>query len=381
MSRPEPPAAGAVPSRLLPIDRVGSRELEERIRAAQQRGVDVLMLEGSPKLIMPEHVQEAAAACHRPLPQPSEGAEVLREAIHEAWAGEFGAPPISLLVTNGAMHALNLLFRAVLRPGDNVVIPAPNFFFSGAIALAGGEARFVQSEMDSGWAWDVDALEQACDDATRAIVFSNPVNPTGYLPAEETLEALLQLARSKQILVVSDESYSRYVYDGRFVSLAAVPEFTDVGVVIRSFSKDYALAPWRVGYMAAPGWLMPALVTILEWELLYVSDIAQRVAAAAVRGPQTWLADVPHEYRERRDRVLAAVRANPRLACTQPPAAPFLFVDTRGLGDADPVETLLAVGIPTVSGRYFGTHDRYVRIPFGGSAETLSALCSRLSTV
>jgi aspartate/methionine/tyrosine aminotransferase len=283
------------------------------------------------------------------------------------------------------MQALNLVFRTILRSGDNVVIPAPNFFFSGAVALAGGEVRMVSSQMRLGWEWDIDALEQACDGQTRAIVFSNPVNPTGYLPSKEMLRALLEIAEAKDLLVVSDESYSRFVYEGAFSSLGGLPGFGEYGIVIRSFSKDYALAPWRVGYIIAPIPLVLSLQAVLEWEILSVSAVSQRVAAAAALGPQDWLAGIPDAYRVRRDQVLEAVGNNPRLSCAKPPAAPFLFVDGVRLTGSPPVAdaaaTMLAAGIPTVPGRCFGTDDRYVRIPFGGSTKTIAVLCDRIASL
>jgi len=367
------------------LDRVGSRELEDRIAIARARGIDVLPLEGSPKLTLPDHIRAAAAAAlERPAPQPSEGAADLRAAIAELWLQEVGRPlqAGSLLVTNGAMHALNLVFRAILAPGDNVVIPAPNFFFSGAVALTGAEARYVDASSDGSPGWAPSLVERACDARTRAIVFSNPVNPSGYLPAAETLEEIVAFARGRGLLVLSDESYNRYVYDGSFATLAALPGFGECGIVIRSFSKAYALAPLRVGFVVAPDALTRAMTHILEWEILYVSEVAQRAAAAAITGPQDWLQAIPAEYRSRRDRVHAVVAQHPLLSAGKPAAAPFLFLDVESLQHelGDPVEALLAHGIPTVAGRYFGV-DGHVRLPFGGSPETVAALCNRLARV
>lgn len=376
---------GAAPAAA--IDRVGSRELEERIGVAVERGIDVLPLEGGPRLPLPPHVRSAVERSFDDgRPQQSQGSPALREAIVDAWAAEPGTTldPANVVVTNGAMQALNLVFRSLLGPGDNVVVPTPNFFFSGAIALAGGTPRFVPSGYDeaSGWHdWDPDALERALDDRTRAIVFSNPVNPSGYLPSPEVIAAVLSLAERRGIYVVSDESYDRFVFDGPMTPLAGLGP-SDHAIVVRSFSKSLALAPWRIGYVVAPTPVVRLLTTVLEWESLYVSDTAQRAATAALTGPQDWLRPAIARYRTSRDAVWRAVNDNQLLSCPLPAAAPFVFVQVDKLlaAGVDPVSAFLAVGVPTVSGSYFGARE-FVRLPFGGPADVIDRLIERIPQV
>jgi aspartate/methionine/tyrosine aminotransferase len=370
---------------IVEIDRVGSRELEDKVRRAVRQGVDVLALEGSPRLPLHSDVRAAAiAALADPRPQPSHGAAELVSAIVAAWRREHGTDIAvgNILVTNGATQGLNLLFRALLAPGDNVVVPAPNFFFSGAVALARGETRHVPFDVERDWSWDPVALERAIDSRTRAIVFSSPVNPTGYLPSREVLAALLEIAERRGIFVVSDESFDRFVYGPGFTAAGRLAGPEGRLIVVRSFSKGFGLAPWRVGYVVAPERVVRSLTTVLEWECLYVADSVQRVAAAVLASGVAPVDTVLDRYRDHRDRVWRAVNENPRLSCALPAATPFVFVDVTALTTQgqDPVDVLLAAGIPTVAGRYFGAPG-YVRLAVGGSAAVLEALVERVKVV
>ncbi len=369
------------------IDRVGSRELEDLVRSAAAQGIDVLPLEGGPRLPLEAHVRAAAeSAFDDARPQHSQGAPELREAIRATFRAETGADTSvqNIVVTNGAMQGLNLLFRAMLAPGDNVVVPTPNFFFTGAVELAGGVPRFVQSGYDreSGWQpWDPVAVERAIDSRTRAIVFSNPVNPTGYVPSREVLTALLDVAERHGTYLVSDESYDRFVYDGPFTPLASCGD-SEFAVVVRSFSKAFALAPWRVGYLVAAERLASVLVKILEWESLYVADVAQRIATAALSGSQAWLQPLLGRYRESRDSVWRAVNDNGTMSCALPAGSPFVFVDVSSYISAsvDPVAAFLSLGIPTIAGGYFGAPG-FVRLPFGGPPDVIARLVERVADV
>jgi aspartate aminotransferase/aminotransferase len=380
-----PPSAPACLPGVVDIDRVGSRELEDKIRRAVRQGVDVLSLEGSPRLPLCSDVRAAAvAALADPWPQPSHGAPELVSAIAAAWQREHGTgiEERNVLVSNGATQGLNVLFRALLAPGDNVVVPAPNFFFSGAVALARGEIRHVPFGVERDWTWDPGALERAIDSRTRAIVFSNPVNPTGYLPSRDVLAALLEIAERRGIFVVSDESFDRFVYGDGFTAAGRLAGPEGRLIVVRSFSKSFGLAPLRIGYVVAPERVVRSLTTVLEWECLYVADGGQRVAAAVLVSGAPSVDGILDRYRRHRDRVWRAVNENPCLSCALPAATPFVFVDVTALTalGQDPVDVLLAVGIPTVAGRYFGAPG-YVRLAIGGSADVLDALVKRARVV
>jgi aspartate/methionine/tyrosine aminotransferase len=348
-------------------ERLATLAAEDVLEQRRADGRPGLRLGGAASRPLPEHVRRAVAEAMddfaaRP---PSRGLLDLRGAV-AAWVGESGAvvdPDTDVLVTHGGMHALSIACRALLTRGDRVLIPAPAFYFGGPVELAGAEPVYVSSSPADGWRLDADALADAVDDRTRAIVVCNPVNPTGHLPDRTELEAVLAVAERADLLVVADESYERYVYDGA----AITPILTLAGarsrtVLVRGVSKSFAMPGWRVGFLVGPAELLEPCVTLFEWECLRGNSVAQRAAAAAIGGPREWLADIVPAYERNRDLVYDALAASAHLTCVAPRACPFVFVasDEPGLD-----EHLAEAGVPFVAGRHFQASD-YVRVPFGG---------------
>jgi len=361
---------------LLDLDRVGSRELEDWIEAAGHEGL--LRLRGGPVRPLPKHVREAIlAALDEPDRRPSRGLPELRAAIAAELVRQAGVavdPEQEVLVTNGAMQALNIVCRALLEPGDQVVIPTPNFFFDGVVRLAGGEPIYVPCSENEGWRWDLDRIEAAVTPRTRILVACNPTNPTGYLPSRADLEALCAMAERHHFVVLSDESYDRFVYDNaRLTCLLELRGSSSNLILVRSLSKSHALAGWRMGYISARPDLIDAFRKVLEWECLHCAYVPQRAATAALEGPQEWLSHLASEYQAVRDQLWATLSESRWLSCAKPLAGPFFFLNVRRAEEAshqDGSEMLLGAGLPTVPGRYFQSPG-YVRLPFGADPSTL----------
>ena len=367
------------------LESVGSRDLEKRIASLQRTGMKILPLKGGATRPLPEHIRKAVLqALDEGDVRPSRGLSELREAITDLLQQEIGVsidPERHVMITNGAMQALNITFRALLNPGDRVVIPSPAFFFGGMIRLAGGEPVYVPCSENEEWRWDLARISQAIDARTKLVLACNPTNPTGYLPTPEDLQRLLDLAKKHNFLVVADESYKRFVYDGAAFSSAGALLATHENVIlISSMSKDYAIPNWRVGYIVASASLISTFVKLLEWECLHCGYVGQKVAAAAIQGPQDWLVDLPSAYQRNRDIAYEAVQQTQILSCVKPKAGPFLFVNVFGCErDCGKVaeELLVDAGIATVPGSYFQAPG-YLRVPFGGTTDTLHALANSL---
>jgi aspartate/methionine/tyrosine aminotransferase len=349
-------------------DRIGSLWVEEQYAARRavsggQAPGQVLRLRGSAARPLPPHVREAAIAAlaeHDRTP-PSRGLSELREALGRLHGRD---PEHEVLVTSGAQHALSLCFRALLAPGETALVPAPAYFFAGPIEAAGGRAVYVHGREEDGWRWDLDAIERALDARTRVIVACNPGNPTGYLPSADEVAGLAALAERHGVTLLADEAYERYVYEGR--RLASVLDVAGEAVLVRSIGKSYAVPSWRLGYVVAPPDVVDRCVRALEVDCIRCPYVGQRVALAAVDGPQDWLADLAAEYERYRDAALAAV-AGVGLSVAPPAAGPFLFVHLAGAGE----EELLEAGIPAVPGRFFQAPG-YARLPFGGADDALA---------
>jgi aspartate/methionine/tyrosine aminotransferase len=314
-------------------------------------GTEVLPLKGSMAAPLPAHVREAvlAAVEEHAVTPPSRGHLALREAIAQSLPAP-ADPERGILVTNGAMHALSLLFRALLEPDDEVLVPVPCYFFAGLIERAGGVFVPVPS-------WDPSAIEAAVTPTSRALVLTNPNNPDGRLPSRTEIDQLLALAARQGLTVITDEAYERCIHEGELASAWGAPNV----VLIRSLGKSLAMPAWRVGFVAAEPAVIDACLRELEWDVIRVGHVAQRAATAALEGPQDWLDEVADGYRRDRDAAYAAIAEHPRLSAALPAAGPFLWLELGELSSED----VIAEGLPVVDGAAFGTPG-FARLPFGG---------------
>jgi aspartate/methionine/tyrosine aminotransferase len=330
-------------------DEMPSIALERRLA-----GTDVLPLKGTVAAPLPEHVRVAVLAAlseHETTP-PSRGLTPLREAIARSLPAP-ADPEREILVTNGAMHALSLTFRALLDPGDEVIVPTPCYFFSGLIERAGGVFVPVPS-------WDPEAIERAVTPRSRALVVTNPNNPDGHLPSRAEIDELLALASRHDLTVITDEAYERCIHDGELASAWGAPNV----ILIRSLGKSLAMPAWRIGFVAGEPSVIDACLRELEWDVIRVNHVAQRAVTAALDSPQGWLAEIAEAYRRDRDAAHAMIAEHPILSAALPAATPFLWLKLGGLSSED----VIAEGLPVVDGAAFGTPG-YARLPFGGFAK------------
>ena len=329
-------------------DEMPSIAVERRLAST-----DVLPLKGSMAAPLPQHVREAVVAAldeHTVTP-PSRGHLALREAIARSLPAP-ADPEGGILVTNGAMHALSLVFRALLELGDEVIVPVPCYFFAGLIERAGGVFVPVPS-------WDPSAIDAAVTPKSRILVLTNPNNPDGHLPSRTEIAELLALASRHNLTVITDEAYERCIHEGELASAWGAPNV----ILIRSIGKSLAMPAWRIGFVAGEPSVIDACLRELEWDVIRVSHVAQRAATAALEGPQDWLDEIADAYRRDRDAAHAAIAEHPRLSAALPVAGPFLWLELGGLSSGD----LIAEGLPVVDGAAFGTPG-YARLPFGGFA-------------
>jgi len=317
-------------------------------------GREMLPLKGTLAAPLPPHVREAVAAAldEYAVTPPSRGHVALREAIARSLPAP-ADPERGILVTNGAMHALSLTFRALLSAGDEVIVPTPCYFFAGLIERAGGVFVPVPS-------WDPATIERAVTRRSRALLLTNPNNPDGYLPSRAEIDELLALASRHELTVITDEAYERCIHEGELASAWGAENV----ILIRSLGKSLAMPAWRLGFVAGEPRVIDGCLRELEWDVIRVSHVAQRAATATLDGPQDWLDEVRDRYRRDRDAAHAMIVEHPILSAPLPAATPFLWLTLGELSSDD----LLDAGLPVVDGAAFGTPG-YARLPFGGFAE------------
>lgn len=334
----------------------------------------------------PPHVVAAAeAAARKPEGVPSLGLKLLREALAKQLSSETASAvtPDEIAVTNGAMGALSVLWSALLEPGDEVVVPAPNYYVEGSILLAGAKFRPVLAISANCTDWD--RIQQSITDSTKAVFLTNPNNPTGKAFTPDDLFALDELANAHPtVWLVIDESYEAVQHDGRS-HLAAWRSgaIRDRSVIVRSFSKSYAVTWLRVGWLAAAPDVVRNVARVIEWQQLYGSCLNQRVALAVLEGDRSWLAPALAGFSQGRDMLYEQLAGIPGCAIGLPEAGPFLFPDISGITD-DPTQIIGRLhqrGIFAIPGEFFAGPQTSFRVPVGGDQETQIAAAEVLSEV
>lgn len=344
-----------------------------------ERHPGLLAVGGHPAVDMPAHVVEAAGrAAAAPAYPPTRGVPALREAIAERIGAELGAPvdpDREVLVTLGGMQALHL---AAVAFGARAVSHAPAFFFPQLVASAGG--RCLATGGGGGGPPDWDAFAAAIGPDTTLAIVNTPVNPTGYVLRDPDLEAVAAGLEGSPALLVSDEAYAGLVYDGlAHRSPASHPALRSRTIVLRSFSKTYAMAAWRVGFAVGPAPAIEAMAAAFQWQALAVDGVAQAAALAALTGPSDWIEAAVDELEAMRAPAVAAVNASGRLRAELPEACAFVWAALDGDED-DWSERLAAdLGITALPGRHFGARSPHLRIPFGGRPPARAALLERLA--
>lgn len=342
---------------------------------------DPIKLAGSPHVELPAHLLEAARA----LPPVStyansRGIPRLREVIAGKLAGEgITAAAPDILVTNGAMHAIEVCFGALLRPGDGVVMPWPGYFIDGLVRRAGGTLQAFPSPESEDFRPDWDAAEHAITDDSQVLFLNSPVNPTGYVYTDDDLERAWRLANDHDLWIVSDESYSHFTYRGsKHRSILELDPARERTILIRSFSKDYAMSGWRLGYAALPAALVDAAAAHLEWSCLCVNYPAQVLGIAAITGPQDWIELFVRDSERRAELTTHAINQVDGLRCVAPSGGLNVLVGYDGDADELVTHAVTQLGFGIQPGDAFGAPG-YFRFQFGGTDTAVRAGLDRLA--
>jgi aminotransferase len=347
---------------------------------------------GEPGFPTPPHIVEAAAKALRDgytKYSPNPGYLDLREAIAERTERVHGYrvdPAREVFVTVGAMQALALTFMVGIDPGDEVLVTDPSYTnFEGTITLAGGRAVFVRTDPERGYLPHAEDVAAAITPRTRAILVNSPANPTGAVYPRDLLHAIAEIAVRHDLLLISDETYAALTYgDIRTVSLASFPGLRDRTVSIYSFSKEYAMTGWRIGYLTGPAPMLEVMAPVQEAMASCVNSAAQRAALAALRGPQDCVETMRRAYQRRRDLVVERLSRVPGVRCPRPDGAFYAFPDVRAVthDTASLAERLLFDHRVVVSpGEAFGPRSGgFLRLSYACSDEDLAEGLTRLET-
>ncbi len=213
----------------------------------------------------------------------------------------------NIIVCNGAQEAIYVMCAALLNPGDEVILTNPYYSaYNNIVALCGGKAVTVAVTPESGWSWDLLALEAAITPRTKIVIVVSPDNPTGAVVTRETMMGIAALAEKHNFLVVSDELYEKYIYDGaEQFSFARLPNMLERTITVNGFSKTYGMTGLRVGYLAVPNWLKQVATETRHMHSISTSTATQLGALAALTGDQTAWTERLATYAARRTYLIS----------------------------------------------------------------------------
>ena len=319
------------------------------------------------------------------------GIPELRESIARYMTRIYGAAPGGgdfsperFFVTIGGMHALELAARLTIGPGEEALIPSPAWpNFAGAVALTGGRSVFVPFERGERWRLDTERLASAVTPATRAIFINTPANPTGFVATLEELEAVLALARRDGLWIIADEIYGRLTYQGeRAPSFHDIMAPDDKILFVQTFSKNWAMTGWRVGWLEAPTALGETIENLVQFTTSGVPVFTQRGAVAAIEEGEAFLAGQIARMHEARDVITRGLAATGRVRFAMPQAAFYLFCAIDGETDSRALAMRLIdeAGVGVAPGSAFGPGgEGYLRLCFARAPEEIGEATRRLA--
>jgi aspartate/methionine/tyrosine aminotransferase len=310
---------------------------------------------------------------------------------HETLYGRF-AQPERFFVTMGGMHALQIAVRMVAGNGDEVIIPTPAWpNFVGALTVAGAKPVSVPMEArQGGFHLDIDRLAAAVGPKTRAIVVNSPANPTGWTATLEELAAILALARSRGLWIIADEIYGRFVHEDRVrvgdraASFKDVMTETDRVLFIQTFSKNWAMTGWRIGWLEAPAEYGEMIENLIQYSSSGSPAFLQRAAIAALEQGESFVAHQIARAKQGREIICSGLAATGRVELLPPAGAFYAFFKVRGTTDSRALAKRLVdeANVGLAPGLAFGPGgEQHLRLCFARKSEDLEETIARLTPV
>jgi len=287
-----------------------------------------------------------------------------------------------IIITVGGSEAIDLAVRALVNPGDEVIIPVPSFVCYGPItSLAGGKPVYIETKAENEFRLTADELRAAISPKTKALLLPYPCNPTGAIMERHDLEAIAEVLRGTDIIVISDEIYAELTYGQHHVSIANIPDMYERTVFVGGFSKSHAMTGWRMGFACGPPEIIVQMLKIHQYAVMSSPTTSQYAAIQAMSKGDGDVQDMRHEYDQRRRFLLSGLRGI-GLDCFEPRGAFYVFPSIRstGLSSAEFCERfLLEEKVAVIPGSAFGLGgEGFVRICYASSMEKLTIALEKL---
>ncbi|SRR5579883_2494948 len=364
-------------------------EVLVKARALEKQGKNVIHLEiGEPDFPTPAHIVEAGK---RALDEgwtkygPTQGLPELREAIAQEVSRTRRIPvgPEHVCVVPGGKPIMFFSLTALLEPDDEVIFPDPGFpIYESMVRFLGATPVPIPVKQERGFSFDLNVFRDRLSDRTKMVILISPANPTGGVLSPQDLREIGAMLRDRDVMVLSDEIYSRIWYEQQPASIASEPGMAEKTIILDGFSKAYSMTGWRLGYGVMPLWLVDAVVKLMVNSNSCTASFTQRAGIAALQGPQQCVTDMVAEFRRRRDAICQGLNGIPGFRCSLPAGAFYAFpnVEGTGMSSKDLADYLLYdAGVACLDGGCFGEQGKgFLRFSYANSLENIQEAVRRI---
>jgi aspartate aminotransferase len=364
-------------------------EVLNKARALERQGKEIVHLEiGEPDFDTPKNVVEAAVdALHKGWTHygPSAGLPELRQAVAEDVSRSRGVKVTSdeVVVVPGGKPIIFFTLLALADVGDEIIFPNPGFpIYESMIHYLGAKAVPIRLHEETDFGLDVRELAALITDRTKLIILNSPQNPTGGVLSRHDIRNIAEAIGDRNILVLSDEIYSRLIYEGEHYSILSVPGFKERTILLDGFSKTYAMTGWRMGYGVMRPDLATQITRLMTNSNSCTASFTQIAGVEALRGDQSSVDHMRAEFQRRRDAFVAGLNRIKGFSCRMPKGAFYVFpnITKTGWKSKELADALLAeAGVACLSGTAFGDYgEGYLRFSVANSLENLNKALQRI---
>ena len=343
---------------------------------------------GEPDFVTPSHIRQAAIeSLNKGYTKYTSNAGIpeLRQKLSQYLKDTYNLeydPNGELLITVGVSEALDLAMRAILNPGDEVIMPDPSYVaYEPVVILPGGEPIKIPTNEENNFEVSPADIEARITDKTKAIFIGYPANPTGAVMPKDKLEQIAKIARRHQLLVISDEIYARLVYGVEHTCFATLPGMKESTIFLGGFSKAYAMTGWRVGYAAATREIIAAMTKIHQYTIMSAPTMGQVAAIEALKSGESSVVEMVEDYNRRRLFIVKGL-CDIGLSCFEPRGAFYAFPSIKCTGmtsDEFTEKLLMEEKVAVVPGSAFGEcGEGYIRCCYATSMANIEEALSRM---
>jgi aspartate/methionine/tyrosine aminotransferase len=375
--------------RMFRIGTESAFEVLAKARALERAGRQVIHLEiGEPDFPTPRHIVDAGA---RALDEgwtkygPTSGLPELRQAIahYVSRTRQVAVDQDNICVVPGGKPIMFFTMLALIEPGDEVIHPDPSFpIYESVIRFLGATPVPLPLLESRGFSIDLATLRDRLSNRTKLVILNSPANPTGGVLSRDDLGRIAEMLSDRDVMVLSDEIYSRIWYDVEPSSIASHRGMLEKTIILDGFSKTYSMTGWRLGYGVMPHWLAKAVNLLTVNSNSCTASFTQRAGLAALEGPQDRVGEMVAEFRRRRDAIVNGLNQVPGFRCASPQGAFYVFpnITGSGLSSESLAELLLAeAGVACLSGTAFGALGQgYLRFSYANSLENILNAVERI---